>query len=123
MSRGHGQKQRLILRALELCGPFYLAALCDGDLKTTYKAFHRAARRLENEGLLEIGAYAGGGGYGQGVQRVFVSNAKLETVTQYMPLFGAVPTWNVDRKDIKAASERVRELMANGELSVEQSIT
>jgi len=114
MSRGHGSKQRLILQALELYGPFYLEVLAEGDFKTSYKAFHRAALRLEADGLLEIGSYT----YGQ--PKVFVSNRSLANrksvplppqFAQFGNTEGITTFAEVNRADVEAATKQVRTLL------------
>lgn len=57
MSRGLGKSQRLIIDTLEQRGPFYLAALADGDMGSRYKSLHRAAIRLEDTSRISIVAY------------------------------------------------------------------
>ncbi len=55
MSRGHGQRQRHILQAVEEHGWCYLKdILTEGHTKADYNATHRAALKLWRDGSIEM---------------------------------------------------------------------
>lgn len=95
MSRGYGKRQRLVLAALDLVGPFYLSSLARNE--TELKALSRAVFKLTSAGELTRGRFV------RGKCRVFV--ATLDHRDEHGKFVG------IKRNEIENASRKLRNLL------------
>lgn len=108
MSRGIGKVQREIIDTLNQHGPYYLAAIADGDMGARYKALHRAALGLENTGKIGVVRYITGQQkfaiVPHGVERTEASSLGGHECIQV----------DIDRKDIERNSESIAKQRGRG---------